>query len=148
MTTTKRVPVVEGAFAETADGPRLLGSKCLSCGTAYFPRSPVCRNPDCHSEGVEDVALSPRGILWSYTIQYYKPPPPARFDEPFAPYGVGLVDLPEGIRVLGMMSTGNPQDLKVGMDVELVLETLYHDEQGNEVITWKFRPASDPGKAD
>ncbi len=148
MTTTKRVPVVEGVFAETAEGPRLLGSKCASCGTTHFPRSPVCRNPDCDDKKVEDVALSPRGRLWSYTIQHYKPPPPARFDEPFSPYGVALVDLPEGIRVLSMMTTGDADELKVGMEVELVLEALYHDDDGNEVITWKFRPAPDPQKAD
>lgn len=143
MTTTKRVPVVEGAFAETPEGPRLLASRCLSCRTTYFPRAPICRNPGCDDKTVEDCKLSSRGTLWSYTIQYYKPPPPARFDEPFAPYGVGLVDLPEGIRVLSMMSTGRPEELRVGMEMELVLESLCHNENGDEVITWKFRPVAE-----
>ncbi len=141
MTTTRRIPIVEGVFEETPEGPRLLGSKCAACGTVYFPRAPVCRNPDCREPLVEDIALSPRGTLWSYTIQYYRPPPPSRFDEPFTPYGVGMVDLPDGIRILGMMSTEEPEALRVGMEVELVLDTLYHDDDGNEVITWKFRPA-------
>ena len=140
MTTTRRIPVVEGAFAETADGPRLLGSRCLACRTSYFPKAPVCRNPACAEKQVEEVPLSPRGTLWSYTIQCYKPPPPARLDDPFVPYGLGLVDLPEGIRILGMISTDRPEELRVGQEVELVLETLYHNDEGDEVITWKFRP--------
>lgn len=140
MTTKKRLPVVEGAFTETPEGPRLLGSRCRSCKTVYFPRTPVCRNPACDDREVDDYALSPRGTLWSYTVQYYKPPPPAQFDDPFVPYGVGLIDLPEGIRILSMMSSGKPDELKIGSEVELVLEALYHNEDGDEVITWKFRP--------
>jgi hypothetical protein len=85
------------------------------------------------------VELSPRGTLWTYTVQYYKPPPPARLDEPFTPYGIGLVDLPEGIRIMGMISSDDPESLRIGHEMELVIETLYHDVDGSEVLTWKFR---------
>ena len=140
MTTTKRIPVVEGLFAETADGPRLLGSKCTACGTPYFPTTPVCHNPDCRSTNVEDAAFGPRGTLWSYSVQYYPPPPPAKYDEPYVPYALGLVDLEEGLRVLARIATDDPEGVKVGAEVELVLEKLYGDSDGNDVITWKFRP--------
>ena len=146
MAAVKRIPAIEGVFTETPEGPRLRGSRCASCGAAYFPRSPVCRNPACDDKRVEDVNLSPRGTLWSYTVQYYKPPPPARFDDPFTPYGLGLVDLPEGIRVMGMLTSADPDALKPGLEMELVLDTLYHNDEGDEVITWKFRPVS--GKAE
>jgi uncharacterized OB-fold protein len=140
MTTVQRKHVVEGAFAETTDGARLLGSRCAGCGTCFFPRSAACRNPGCSDKRSENVELSPRGKLWSYTVQYYKPPPPARLDEPFTPYGIGLVDLPEGIRIMGMISSDKPEALKIGHEMELVIETLYHDDDGVEVVTWKFRP--------
>jgi uncharacterized OB-fold protein len=140
LTTTQRKHVVEGAFAETANGPRLLGSRCAGCSACFFPRSPACRNPKCADKRIEDVELSPRGTLWTYTVQYYKPPPPARFDDPFTPYGVGLVDLPEGIRIMGMISSDDPDSLKIGQEMELVIETLYHDDDGSEVLTWKWRP--------
>lgn len=142
MTITTRIPVVEGVFADTPDGPRLIGSRCTACGTPHFPRTPVCRNPGCGSSDVEDLLLGPEGELWSFTIQHYKPPPPMRFDDPFIPYAIGLVDLPEGLRVLTMMSAPDPAQLRIGMKVELVLEPLYHDDSGNEVVTWKFRSAS------
>ena len=89
---------------------------------------------------MEDATFGPRGKLWSYSVQYYPPPPPAKYDEPYAPYALGLVDLPEGLRVLARISTDNPEGTEVGADVELVLEKLYSDQDGNEVITWKFRP--------
>jgi hypothetical protein len=139
MTTANRLPVVEGLFAETADGPRLLGSRCASCGTPYFPKSPVCRNPGCDDGRIEDAAFGPRGTLWSYSVQHYPPPPPAKYDEPYVPYALGLVDLAEGLRVLARISADDPHRVKVGSDVELVLEKLHSDGDGNDVITWKFR---------
>jgi uncharacterized OB-fold protein len=51
-----------------------------------------------------------------------------------------MVDMPEGLRVLGRISTDDPESVQVGAEVELVLERLYLDESGNEVITWKFKP--------
>lgn len=144
MTGTTRIPVVEGVFADTADGPRLVGTRCNACGTPTFPRSPVCRNPACESHDVRDLLLGPTGELWSFTIQHYKPPAPMRFDDPFKPYGIGLVDLPEGLRILSMMSAPDPAELKIGMQMELVIEPLYHDDDGNAVVTWKFRQAAAP----
>ena len=140
MTTTKTVPVAEGLFSETADGPRLLGSRCVSCATPYFPRSAVCHNPECRESKMEEVSFGPRGTLWSCAIQNYPPPAPARYEEPYSPYALGMVDMPEGLRVLGRISTDDPESVEVGVEVELVLERLYLDENGNEVITWKFKP--------
>lgn len=138
--TTNRVPVIKGLFAETPQGPRFLGSKCMTCGTPYFPKSPVCHNPDCENPQVQEAQFGPRGTLWSYVVQHYPPPPPVRYDEPFVPYAVGAVDLAEGLRVLGRISIDDVRKIKVGMPVELVIERLCGDKDGNEVTTWKFRP--------
>jgi uncharacterized OB-fold protein len=140
MTTKKTVPVAEGLFADSADGPRLIGSKCAACGTPYFPRSAVCHNPECGKSQMEDASFGPRGTLWSCAIQNYPPPAPARYEEPYTPYALGMVDMPEGLRVLGRISTDDPEGVEVGAEVELVLERLYLDENGDEVITWKFKP--------
>ena len=140
MTTRKSVPSAEGLFTETANGPRLLGSKCASCGTPYFPKSAVCHNPKCGESKMEEASFGPRGTLWSCAIQNYPPPLPARYEEPYTPYALGMVDMPEGLRVLGRISADDPESVRVGSEVELVLERLYLDENGDEVITWKFRP--------
>ncbi len=139
MTTTNQTPVAEGLFAETEDGPRLLGSRCRSCDTPYFPKSAVCHNPNCNESKMEDARFGPKGTLWSYSVQYYPPPPPAKYDEPYVPYALALIDMPEGLRVLARVSTDDPEQVQVRADVELVLEKLYTNPEGDDVITWKFR---------
>jgi len=138
--TTNCVPVIQGMFAETEKGARLLGSKCVTCGAAYFPKSPLCHNPDCTEQRIEDAVFGPRGKLWSFAVQYYAPPPPVKYDEPFVPFAIGVVDMPEGLRVLGRLAIDDVKKIKIGMDVELVIDRLCGDRDGNQVVTWKFRP--------
>ncbi|MCS7276180.1 MAG: OB-fold domain-containing protein [Dehalococcoidia bacterium] len=134
----KRVPFTQGAFVETPQGPRLIGSKCPACGTVFFPKADVCRVPSCMAQ-TEEMLLGPRGKLWSYSIQYFKPPPPIRVEEPFRPYAVGMVDM-DGVRIIGMLTEADLEVLRPDMEVELVIDMLYRDADGNEVVTWKFRP--------
>ena len=42
----ERVPAVEGLFTEEG-GAKLLGSKCATCNTVYFPKAAICHSPDC-----------------------------------------------------------------------------------------------------
>jgi uncharacterized OB-fold protein len=57
--------------------PRLLGSRCTTCGTYFFPKEMfLCRNPSCTGRDFEEVALSRRGRLWSWTTNPYPPPAP------------------------------------------------------------------------
>jgi len=93
---------------------------------------------------VEDILLSKRGKLWSWSTQYYKPPPPFIPPDPYVPFAVGLVEFPEGIKVLGIMTGCSHPDkeLKVDMEVEVVAGRLFVDEDDNEVIGWKFRPVA------
>jgi uncharacterized OB-fold protein len=132
--------VIEGLFTQTAEGPRLLGSRCATCKAPYFPKSAICHNPACTEGSMQDAAFGPRGKLWSLAIQDYPPPPPAKYDEPYKPYAMGVIDLDDGLRVMGRISTDDPRSVEPGIGVELVLEPLYHEEDGTEVITWKFRP--------
>jgi uncharacterized OB-fold protein len=139
--TSNRVPVIQDLFAETPQGARLLGSKCTTCGAPYFPRSSVCHNPACDQPRIEDAAFGPRGTLWSFAVQYYAPPAPVKYDEPFVPFAIGVVDLPEGLRVLGRIAIDDLNKVKIGMPVELVVDRLCGAADGGEVTTWKFRPA-------
>ena len=137
---TKTVPVIQGMFEQTPDGARLCGSKCTGCGAPYFPKTANCHNPACDDSRIEDAAFGPRGKLWSFAVQYYAPPPPVKYDEPFQPFAMGAVDLPDGLRVLGRISVDDLEKIKIGMDVELVIEPLCTDKDGNDVVSWKFRP--------
>lgn len=144
QTSSEQVPVAEDLFRASEDGPGLVGTRCTGCGTHYFPKSLSCRNPQCEVKAVEEVLLGRRGRLYSYTVQAYRPPALFR-GEPWAPYAIGLVELPEGLRVLGML-TGCPlDDVRIDMDLELVLEPLYRDDAGREVLTYKYAPSAAGG---
>jgi len=140
MSQVEQVPSAEGLFTETPDGPRLLGSLCGGCHTPYFPSSALCHNPDCESPDMRDTHFGPRGTLFTYAIQNYAPPPPVLWDEPFTPYAVGLVDLPEGLRVLGRIFTDEPTAVAIGGEVELVIEPLCTSESGEQILSWQFKP--------
>ena len=139
MTDSEKIPVIEGLFTLDPEEPKLIGSRCTSCGTYYFPKTISCSNPDCNEKKVEEALLSRRGKLWSFTVQHYPPPPPFKAQEPFVTFGIGVVELPEEIRVAGILTESDPEKLKIGMELELLLEKAY-EEDGKEVVTWKFRP--------
>ena len=133
-------PVIEGLFSDSEEGVRLLGSRCATCDTPYFPRSELCHNPDCDHSDMSDSSFGPNGVLWSYSVQNYPPPPPARYDEPYVPYALGVVDLIDGLRVVGRMDVEDHSVLRVGADVEIVLGAACHDDDGTAQLTWMFRP--------
>lgn len=114
--------------------PHLEAVKCGKCGELFFPKRTRCIN--CFVEEMEEVALSKRGKIYSYTIVRHETP---GYSGPL-PYAVGAVELPGGIVILSPLTQCNLKELKIGMDVELILEKLYDDEGGNEVISYKFRP--------
>ena len=115
------------------DNLHLVGSQCKKCGQNYFPRRDIC--PKCFAEGeMEKIKLSNRGKLYSYSIVYVGP------KEFITPYAIGYVDLPEGVRVLGQLTTVDPGELKLDMNVQSELGRVGVDEQGNEVVSYKFRP--------
>jgi uncharacterized OB-fold protein len=100
-----------------------------------------CRNPSCASSDFEEVPLSRRGTLWSFTENHYQPPAPYVSPDPFVPYTVAAVELAnEKMVVLGQVASDvDVADLKVGMQVELVAEKLYEDEE-SEYLIWKWKP--------
>jgi len=136
----ERVEAAAGLFEDTGDGPRLLGSQCATCETPYFPRSEACHNPDCTRSDMQAARFGPRGTLRSVALQNYPPPAPTVAPEPYRPYGVGLVDMPEGLRVLGRLAHDQPGTVEPGGQVELVLAPLGRDAEGREVISWLWKP--------
>ena len=148
---TASTPAVAGWFT-TGDEPRLVASRCTSCGTLVFPPPPpeaasFCRNPACDGEEHEPAELSRRGRVWSYTDAQYQPPAPyVPATDPFEPFALAAVELPEGLVVLGQVAAGyGVGDLKVGAEVELVVEPLESDERGVRTI-WRWKPVVELGE--
>lgn len=141
--TKTRVPAVEGWFT-LDDEPHLVGSRCTGCGTVFFPAErTACRNPGCTGLDFEEHRLGRRGRVWSFSTNHYAPPAPYVSPDPFVPYTVAAVELPaEKLVVLGQVAGEGP-GLRVGQEVELVLDTLYEDDE-HEYVVWKWRPV-EPG---
>ena len=138
-----RVPVADGIFTMSSDDPKLIGSKCADCGIVTFPAQDSC--PRCASTTMGEHLLPQRGRLWAWTTQDFPPPSPP-YTGPrgrdFVPFGVGFVELPGEVKVEARLTETDPAVLTPGMDMELVLVPFRTDDDGNEVVTFAFRPAT------
>jgi len=141
MTEKRKIPIQEGLFTMPSaphEQPHLIGTRCRSCGEVTWYRRPLCLN--CQSEDVEEIALGRRGKLWAFTQLHFKSLPPYKAAEPYTPIKVGYVELPEKVIVLSLLAGCDFNKLKIGMDMELVVEKAYEDGEGNEVVVHKFKP--------
>ena len=144
MTTAAHArPALPGWFT-TDEAPCLLGDRCTACGTYVFPPTArFCPDPRCDGEQFERVPLSRVGTVWSYTDARYQPPPPyvppAGGHEPFAIAAVELAA--ERMVVLGQVTGAGVADLRVGQQVELVVEPLLTDDEGTQLV-WKWKPVA------
>jgi uncharacterized OB-fold protein len=131
----KMIPIRENLFAIPSlpsEKPYLIGSRCRDCQEVMFPQKRICLN--CFGKDLEQVALSSRGRLFTFTINHQGP------KEFSAPYASGYIDLPEGVRIYSLLTDWEAKGLKIGAEMELVIEKMKDDLEGNEVVTYKFRP--------
>ena len=109
---------------------KLLLQKCSACGEMRHPPTPVC--PTCHSFEIEYVESTGKGTVYTYTVHHYPPIP--GFTAPFA---VVVVDLEEGVRMVTWLTGVKPDELKLGMPLEVAF-----DDVTPEVSLPKFRRAA------
>lgn len=137
-----KVAAQPGWYSLDPDAPVLLGSRCRTCATVAFPKEVAfCRNPECAGTDFDEVPLSRRGRIWSYTDARYQPPAPFVAAESYQPFCLAAVELAEEkMVVLGQVVSGvQASDLAIGDEAELVLDTLYEDDE-HEYVVWKWRP--------
>ncbi len=144
MSIADQVPIAEGLFTWPSNDPRLIGSKCNNCGVVTFPAQNSC--PACSGFDTEPIELARRGTLWTYTIQCFLPNRPP-YDGPetaetFQPFAVGYVELPDQTRVQTRIKTDDITKLKVGMELELVVEK-YIERDGKDVVAYFFQPVDE-----
>lgn len=130
--------VHDGLFASRNDGTaRLLGGRCHGCARCHFPRAVVC--PYCSAGDCEPVELGPSGTLWLFTAVLQAPPG----YHGAVPFGFGVVDLAEGLRVVARLTESDPTKLAAGQSMRLVTELLYTDDAGADVRTYAFAPTGE-----
>jgi uncharacterized OB-fold protein len=110
--------------------PRLLGAHCMSCNRVSFPVATWC--PHCRSTELESHPLSTTGTVFSYTI--VRVPVPG-YAGP-VPYGLGIVELPDGIRVTTTLVAEPLEELAIGAVVRTCLVHVGPPEQ--PVLSYGF----------
>ena len=133
-------PVHDGLFGEDDQGTAfLLGGRCATCERVQFPMAPTC--PACGADTIAEIHLSDHGTLWGWTA--VTAPPPGYLGE--VPFGFGVVELPEGLRVIALLTESEPSRLSFGMAVQLTIVDLGPDREpdsdGAVLTTYAFAPA-------
>ncbi|MDG2029155.1 MAG: OB-fold domain-containing protein [Acidimicrobiales bacterium] len=148
-----RVPFAPGVFTWPAEEPQLIGGRCGSCAAVAFPVAPSC--PRCGATEIAEHRLPRRGRLWTWTTQSFLPKEPyagGETPETFRPYGVGVVELGDEVRVEGRLTVADPEQLEIGMEMEVVAVPFRTDggvdgEVDSEVMVFAFAPIAS-GKSD
>ena len=138
-----QIPFKQGVMHLSSSSPDesyLIGSRCRSCGAVAFPGRVVCHR--CHRDNLEEMPLGTRGKLVSFVVAWAVP---EGFEPPMM---LGYIDMPEGVRLLSMITGCEPSynALELGQEMGLVSEEVRTDEAGNQVIAFKFRPVTGGGE--
>jgi uncharacterized OB-fold protein len=84
---------------------------------------------------VSNLPLSDRGTLWTHTVVRHRPPGNYRGPDPFVPFGVGLVELPEGLRVMTPLD-GETDDIRIGLPVRFA--PYVREDDDHDVVAFSF----------
>jgi uncharacterized OB-fold protein len=124
-------------FWAAAREDRLVVPQCTSCGTFRMPPFPICHV--CQSDGVEWVELSGRGTIYSHTVVRHPLHPDLAA---VVPYISAIVEVDgtqgEGARFLANVIDCEPEDVSIGMRVEIVW-----DHVNDDLTVYRFRPVTD-----
>lgn len=137
----KRIPVHPDLWCEYSgegEGVRLLGMRCPECAEIDFPKKPRCLY--CQNEDVEDYALKNQGTVTACSVVTRKP---EKFYRGPVPFALGYVELADELRVWTPLISSDPEVFKPGMRVELILQDLYQNEDGDTVVGFGFTPSEE-----
>ena len=106
-------------FWEGAKENKLLIQECRECGKLIFYPRKSC--PECWSSDLGWSEASGKGKVYTYTVTL------TDVEQKFAedlPYVLAYVDLEEGIRMMTRIVGCEPEEVHIGMDVEVVFEEV------------------------
>lgn len=125
------IEVESRPYWDAARSGRLLIRRCRACAAAHHYPRPFC--PACWSEDVSWEDANGRGTLYTWSTVFLNDLPP--FNDRL-PYVAAAVDLDEGPRLMTNLVDCAPDDLVVGMAVEVTFRPLT-----DEITVPVFRPA-------
>ncbi|WP_157250764.1 bifunctional MaoC family dehydratase N-terminal/OB-fold nucleic acid binding domain-containing protein [Nonomuraea typhae] len=90
---------------------------CADCGELRHPPGPVC--PACRSTNRSYAVVSGDGTVYSYVV-HHNPPVPGRD----TPYVVAVVELREGVRIVGNIVDCPVESVGIGMTVRTTYRAM------------------------
>ncbi|MGC5011090.1 bifunctional MaoC family dehydratase N-terminal/OB-fold nucleic acid binding domain-containing protein [Streptosporangium sp. DT93] len=115
-------------FWEGVAAGELRIQRCADCGELRHPPGPIC--PSCRSTARAHVTASGEGEVYSYVV-HHNPPVPGRS----TPFVVAVVELPEGVRIVGNVVDCDVARVGIGMPVRVT----YH-QMDDELILPMWAP--------
>jgi uncharacterized OB-fold protein len=107
----------------------------MDCNNTFFPKRLIC--PECKSQNIQSVKLSGKGKLITFTI--IDVAPEGFVDQ--VPYAVGIVELSEGLRVMGQITDCDPKELKIGDKLTTQFRRMREEgKTGMIMYCYKFVP--------
>ena len=95
--------------------------RCSGCGALRHPPGPMC--PACGQPGDGGyVVAAGTGEVFSYVVHHHPPVPGKKL-----PMVVALVQLPEGVRMVGEMPGTRPDQVRIGLPVRVAFSRVDDD---------------------
>ena len=133
-------PIAPGLFTDDGAAPRLVATRCAACARLQFPASDTC--PYCGHDVTHPAAVGGTGTLYLYTTVSTAPP---GYRGPL-PFGFGVVELPEGLRVITRLTETDLAALRPGLPMRLDVAPLYTDDDGTPVLSYAYAPDHPGGR--
>lgn len=129
------MPAVPRFWRRIPNRYNLIGTKCNSCDSVFFPPRSVC--PKCRRVGkLETYDLSGKGEIVSFT--QVRAPPEGFENE--TPYTIAIIKLEEGPRITGQITDSDSKEIEIGDKVEATFRRIGEEgEKGIIYYGYKFQ---------
>ncbi len=119
-------------YWDAAARGELVVQQCGACNFHVFPPRANC--PACGSSELSWKPVTGQGTIYTYTVAHRAPHPVLAEQCPFT---LAVVELEEGPRLMTNIIGCNPEDVEVGMRVQVA----YEDIDDSDVVLPVFKPA-------
>ncbi len=124
---------IEQFYKFIAQG-KLMAGKCQKCGKINLPPRPLCDK--CYNQEFKWVTFPNKGTLLTYSIIHIAP---HQFQH-VAPYAVGIVQLENGAKLPGMISSIPHDQLQIGMELYIDFSSCDNTQSWPQWSRYCFKP--------
>ncbi|MHA4854367.1 Zn-ribbon domain-containing OB-fold protein [Rhodococcus sp. MSC1_016] len=108
---------------------RIIVPRCDDCEVVQWPPREICGT--CQGSSFIPAEMPHEGVVYTYSVMY------RAFHPAFSnsvPYGVAVVELTEGVRIIGRFVDSDADSLECGQGMEAVFDDLGN---GSGSIAWR-----------